>query len=212
MAAPAKQYTWGQNLIDRGTLLNTGIKMRTRLGTFGPFTMGQMARIKLRNVGIITGLKMFVYADCNPTTVQTLSPLAPYNLVQQLIVSDYNTTQRLNLPGHMLAFILSARNNFPWLGYSGATSIDSNQIGMPAGILNGQTKNLFFPLDVPVCYDPVSDLTGAILAQTVVGEQYLSIQFQQAANATNAGDPLFPFTNTAGGVIANIYAEVYQDY
>ena len=215
----ASKYTYAQNIADRGTLLSTGVPMETLLGTFGPYSLGQTAQIRLRNVGVITGLELRVSATVTIATDEpTPSPLAPYNLIQQCVTSDYNTTNRIFASGPMMYFLNSMRHGIPYM-----SAAQGNQQAYPAGPVTGVdtdqvlvpvatgTDTMQFSLDVPFAVDPGNDLTGAILAQTVVGEMFLKLQFASAA-VGDAWQSPYTALNSGTTAITNIMVEVWQRY
>ena len=210
MAASAnssQQYTSANNAQDRNTLLTTGVPMRINLGKFGPFAAGSQARIKLQNVGVITNLKIRVEGQVTIAGGPAQpSPLAPYNLLTNVVTSDYNTTQRIFAPGNILQMLLSARHGRVWMG-SGQGAVDTNQVVIPTNVVTPTTSNLFFNLDLPFAYDKNSNLSGAILAQTVVGEMYLSLNFP----TTLIQDVTTLYVSGGTATIANIYVTVFQE-
>jgi hypothetical protein len=215
----ASKYSYAQNVNDRGVLLSTGVPMETLLGTFGPYALGSTAQIRLRNVGVITGLEVRVTATVTiATDSPTPSPMAPYNLISQVITSDYNTTQRIFASGGMMYFLNSMRHGTPYMSAAQGNQqayaagpvqgVDTDQVLVPTAT---GTDTMSFNLDVPFAVDPGNDLTGAVLAQTVVGEMFLKLQFANAA----VGDAWqSPYTALNGGTtsITNIMVEVWQRY
>lgn len=208
-AAPAQQYTPAMNMQDRMTLLSTGVPCVAYLGSFGAYSLGNLAIIKLRNVGVITKLRIRVTASVTIATAAAVaSPYGPYGLIQRLDVLDYNTTQRTFASGPMLYFIDSIRHGRPWMP-TGQGLVDTAQTEQPTA--TGASQAFEFTLDCPLAVDPQNDLTGAILAQTVVGEQYLRILFNAAAQT----DPFTPYAAASGGstvAFSNINVQVWQYY
>lgn len=208
-AAGSSNYTAAQNLNDRATLLGTAVPMIANLGTFGPYQPGQVANIRLRNVGIMTRLKVRATASVTIATANvTASPFGPYGLVSKVDLLDYNTTERVIAPGPMLYFLNSMRHGRPWMP-TGQGNIDTLQTQLPTVVGAGQT--IEFNFDVPLAYDPSNDLTGAILAQTIVGEQFLRL----TVNPNAIGDPFCPYLNTGGAgtaAISNVNFQVWQEY
>jgi hypothetical protein len=197
------KYTPAQNIADRMNLLQTGVRMTTRLGTFGPYSAGQIANIRLQNVGIITGLRLRVTATQAASVALTASPLAPYSAVSKIEVVDYNTTTRQSAPGFMFYMLNSTRQGRPFMPV-GQGSVDTQQTAAPTTTGGG---TLYANFEVPICVDPMNDLSGAIVAQTVVGEQFLNVTFASAA----VGDVTAPYTAGTGS-LTNFYVTVWQDY
>ena len=74
----ASKYTDADNIAARMALLNRGVRMRTLLGTFGPFNAGTTQSFKLRNLGIMTHLDVRVTATQAASATLTASSLAPW--------------------------------------------------------------------------------------------------------------------------------------
>ena len=202
--AAAQKYTTNQNLIDRQTLLMTGVRSRALLGSFGGYTAGQRASIKLRNVGVITGLLVRCVANINITATATASPWGPWGMVSKAEFQDYNTTLRVSATGPMLYMLNSIRHGRPWLA-AGQGLVDTSQVAQPTAIANN--VNVEFSFYIPLALDPHRDLTGSVLAQTVVGEQYVNL----TVNPTIVGDVTSPYT--AGTIVVNsVTFNVWQDY
>jgi len=202
-----QQYTSANNAQDRNTLLTTGIPMRILIGKNGPYSPGQTARIKLQNVGVITNLKMRIEAQIAITGgPMQISPLAPYNFATNIVTSDYNTTQRIFAPGNIMQMLLSARHGRVWMG-SGQGAVDTSQVVVPINTVSPSSSNFFFNLDLPFAYDKNSNLSGAILAQTVVGEMYLSVTFP----TTFVQDITTLYTGGGSVTVTNIYITLWQE-
>lgn len=200
----AKQYTVAQNLSDRNTLLMSGVRMRANLGSFTGYGLGSRAAIKLRNVGVMTGLLVRVAANISITAAMTDSPWGPWGLISKAEFQDYNTTLRISSSGPLLYMLNSIRHGRPWLS-TGQGLVDTSQVSQPTAVANNVI--LEFSVYIPLALDPHRDLTGSVLAQTVVGEQYLNMTF---ANAL-VGDVMAPYT--AGTATVNsITLNVWQDY
>lgn len=217
-AGAAQKYTYAQNINDRAALLATGVPMETLLGTFGPYTLGSTAQIRLRNVGVITGLEVRVTATVTIATDNpTPSLLGPYPLVSQITTVDYNTTNRIFCSGPMLYMLNSVRHGRPYMA-AAQSALRAFASGANVGVDTLQqqqpvtgTSTISFNMDIPYAVDPGNDLTGAVLAQTVVGEQFLKLQF---CNAAVGDDWSAPYTALNGGTtaITNIMVEVWQRY
>lgn len=205
----AQKYTPNNNLSDRYELLSSGVPQTVMLGTFGPYTAGQVAQIRTRNVGVMTKLRVRVRANVSiATAVGTVSPFGPYGLLSKISFLDYNTTERISCPGPQLYHLLSQRGGRPWMP-TGQGSTDTLQTVLPTTVANNQALN--FNLDIPLAVDPGHDLTGAILAQTIVGEQFLRL----TVNPNLQVDPYTPYLAAVGGsavTLNSVYFDVWQDY
>src|SRR4051812_42413271 len=169
-----------RNLMLRTALLQTGIPQRKSLGTTVG-VLGQTTRIKLFNVGVLTSLRLLISVPITiGTATASISPRGPWNLIQRLRLTDYDGTDRINISGYQLYQIDSVRRRQAY-GYA-------NQVAATAGIISNPniptavaSATLSFVLEVPVCVNDNQvdglnqDLTGAIYAQTGVGELYLNI-------------------------------------
>lgn len=196
-------YTVAQNSKDRISLLKGGVPMSAELGTYGPFSLGQNTQIKLRNVGVITRLRVRVSATVDITATMTASPLGPETLISRIQTQDYNSTYRISSSGALLKLLNDTRLGRPYLP-TGQGLVDTLQRVLPTA---EGTETLQFEIEVPVAKDRHNDLTGAILAQTVVGEQFLNLNF----NPTLVGDVTSPYT-AGTATLSNIYVTVWQDY
>lgn len=195
-----------QNGADRMELLYRGVRMQTYLGSYGPYTLGQIANIKLRNVGVITGLDVRVSAAITIAGgTPTASVLAPYNCITKFSLTDYNTTERISGPGQMLYLQNSWRQRRPFM-CTGQGSVDTQQAVTPVA-----TGTLYANFYIPVAKDPFGDLTGAILAQTVVGEQYLNVSIPTALVGTDPSS-VYSAANGATATTAGFYIQVWQNY
>lgn len=203
----AQQYTAAQNYADRMTLLQTGVPMQTKLGTFGPYLLGSTAQIRLRNVGVITGLSLRFTANVTITGTPTANPVGPYGFVSSHQTTDYNTTQRVYASGPMVYLLNSVRHGRPWMPV-GQGLVDTQQTAQP---LTGTAVNVIWNVDIPFAVDAGNDLTGSVLAQTVVGEMFYRAQFVNAAvgDAWNA-----PYGVGSSGVVTvnSITIDAWQRY
>lgn len=208
-----------QNAALRAALLSSAPRMRKDLGAFTG-QAGATTRIKLFNVGVITKLQLDIAATLTiATTVGVPSAKAPYNLIKRLQVTDYDGTNRISVSGFQLYLLNSVRNRSPFgLNNSAAvTAITANPATFTA-IGNGIIR---FFMDVPLAFDvdnpivQLQDLRGAILAQTAVGEMYLTIDWVDSLVTPNDDDALYK--QATGTVVGNpttnyITVNVWQEY
>lgn len=191
----------------RAALLATAPRMRKKLGTFGPFQPGENMRQKLFNVGIGTSIDVEVSATVTVTAALTASPKAPFNLLDKVLLTDYDGTDRVNCTGHQLFVNRSVNQQASGLfGYqnSAAKNASVPLVNVPAAA----TGTLRFGLKVPLAYRPESDLRGAMLMQTAVGESFLSLNF----NASGVGADADSVYSAGTGTVTDIYVTVYQNY
>jgi len=205
-----------QNMMARQMLLQTGISMVKRLS---PVTgaLGSQLKIPLLRMGIMTGvLLQFTVPVVIATTPGTPSPVAPWNIANVVSYQDFAGVQRTRTHGFQLWAAQSfkaadAMSSIPAANYAGGAGPSlnavTNIINQPTAV---GTDNIVFSIYVPMAYNPDSDLTGAVLTQTNVGEHFINIQL---ANALVGADPwVSPYT--AGGVTSggNVQVEAFQYY
>ena len=201
------------NIAKRQTLLATSPRFRKNLGITTGGVLGGNSRVKLYNVGIITGLLLSVTTTIDITTGATQSAQGPYNLISRLRLTDYDGTDRINCTGDEL-FIINCIRAQEYAGYpNGQNGTVVNTPVVPTGA--GAAQALQFFLYVPLAFDPERDLRGAIMAQTSVGELYLSIDWNSAYVNTVGADHTKPYSSTTA-IIQNagttIGVQVWQDY
>lgn len=206
------------NAAMRAALLATAPRMRKNVQTSNA-QIGQTTRIKLFNVGVITKLQLYVTAaitiGTNPATPSTK---APYNLISRLRLTDYDGTDRINLSGFQLFMIncVRMRSLFGLHNTPAVTAVFNNP-NVPTAVGNGVVS---FFMDVPLAFDTdniipqLQDLRGAVLAQTAVGEMYLSIDWINSYYAAGDVDSLY---SAGGGTVVanganNITCTLWQEY
>lgn len=187
------------NAMMRQALLASSPRMRKNIGSFLAST-GQTTRIKLFNVGVITKLQIYVAATVTIGTATAVpSAKAPWNLISRIRLTDYDGTDRVNLSGFQL-FMLNCVRNRSLFGYQNNTNtaVFTNP-SVPTAVGNG---TISFFLDIPLAFDvdnPVvqlQDLRGAILAQTAVGEMYLSIDWTTSLYTNNDVESVYAGAGT----------------
>lgn len=206
------QQAVAQNMQLRQALLATAPRMRKSLGNFSTNgTPGNTTRIKLFNVGVTTRILLDVYMNYTVGTANaTLSPKAPWNILQKVKLTDYDGTDRINASGFQLWMLNSVRAGGQPYGRnntSAATVLTAPVIPVAVG---AQVAN--FQIEVPVAFQPTSDLRGAMLTQTAVGEAYINIDWNSLPFANGNADAIFngSGTTTVTGVTFNV--NVYQEY
>ena len=193
-----------RNMMARMNLLTTGISMVKKL----PMVQGDLGsqlRISLERTGIVTGIMLqFEVPVTITSTPGVASPCGPHNLAQMVTYQDFGGVQHTRTNGFQLWSAISMKNgdtfgSIPAANYEGGAGNAYNQF---TNILNQPTSvgtgSIFFSLYVPLAYNPDSDLTGAVMAQTSVGEHFITVQL---ANALVNADPwIAPYVS--GGVAA----------
>jgi hypothetical protein len=187
-----------QNQLARQNLLMTGIQMTKQLPA-QVCPQNTVTKIPLLRMGIMTGVLLqftvaLTLADV-ATSSAKLSPCGPWNAIRRITYNDFAGVKRTNTS----AFQLYLAQNFKMGDAQGAispqplisatTPTDGYSLYEPTNhILNSQgsidisgvlaentSAEFYFSLYVPMAYDPSSDLTGAILTQTNVGEHYIEV-------------------------------------
>lgn len=207
------------NAAMRAALLATAPRMRKNVLT-ATGTLSGTTRMKLFNVGVLTKLQIYVNASLTiGTATATPSTKAPWNIISRVRLTDYDGTDRINFSGFQMFMLLCVRNRANW-GFqnsSAATAVFTNP-NIPTAVGNG---NLTFFLDIPLAWDidnaivQLQDLRGAILAQTAVGEMYLSIDWTTSYYTNGNVDSLYSggATTTVVGNGANeISCTLWQEY
>lgn len=192
-----------QNAADRATLLATGVPMVQKIGTVTGITAGQTMRQRLSNVGVITRLRVRVTASVNITVACTASTNGPYGLISNWNVQDYNTTDRIKLTGGQLYHVNSLRHGRPWMPV-GQGLVDTQQTQLPTAT---GAQTIIFNVDLPLAFDPGSDLRGAILAQTVVGQLVLNA----TVNNSLVGDVTSPYT-AGTATLTGVQFDIWQEF
>lgn len=169
------------NAMMRQALLATSPRMRKNVITVNAST-GNTSRIKLFNVGVLTKLQLYITAALTIGTATAVpSAKAPWNLINRVRLTDYDGTDRINLSGLQL-FILNCVRNREVFGYHNSPALTAAFTNPVVPTAVGAATLSFF-LDIPLAYDvdnqviQLQDMRGAILAQTAVGEMYLSIDW-----------------------------------
>jgi len=206
-----------QNAMARYNLLQTGIAMTKRLQPqIGQ--LGGQIRIPLQRMGIMTGVHLLVSIPVTIATFDSVSPLAPWNIAQTVTYTDFAGVNRTKTNGAQLwqaqtfkqgdALGLIPNNVSAAGGAVPAMNYDTNILNLPAA--NG-AGTIYFSIYVPMAYDPASDLTGAVLTQTNVGEHYITVDLPNSLSG--ADQYKFPY-GPATGVTVNggVTIEAFQNY
>ncbi len=192
------------NLAARLNLLQRGIRNRLTLQT-QTAQLGGSINFNLQQIGLTTGVRLFVSVPLTVTAALTPSQLAPHNLIQSITVTDPNGINRSQVDGWSLNLIQSFKHRenhglaFAFSGNVGdAGAINTNILNVPTTTAGG---TLAFVLHVPFAYDAMSDLRGSILTQLSSGVAQLNIQFASAlVGADSAKFPFTAGTATAGTI------------
>ena len=208
-----------QNAAMRAALLGSAPRMRKNVMTVQA-QVGQTSRLKLFNVGVITKLQLYVtIAVTIGTAVATASTKSPWNSIARLRLTDYDGTDRINISGFQL-FILNCVRSRAVFGYhntSAVTAVFTNP-SVPTAVGNG---TISYFIDVPLAFDvdnsivQLQDLRGSILAQTAVGEMYLSIDWFTSYYTNGDVESLYSggaTTTVVANGANNINCTLWQEY
>lgn len=218
--AGARRDPMADNMLARQMLLTTGVPMKRLVGTFGPYALGANPQIQLDRVGVMTAIELEVEAAVTITAAPaTANTFGAFNLISNIKYTDFNSVDRVNSSGALLFAHNSVRAGwlYNWAvtgkvapDMAGVGDVDDvEQYNFPIAV--GAAQNIRFNTFVPLAYNPKQDLRGAVLAQTVVGDHYLKIQF---CNSATGDASAAPYTTASAGTpaISNIYVRVWEHY
>ncbi len=204
-----------QNAAMRGALLATAPRARKNLGTFSGYAAGGTARIKLFNTGITTRVRYRVHTALDlGAGAGVASPQAPFNIVSNAQLQDFDGTARVNVPGYGLWLVNCVRNKTLWgfHNFAGGSAASPEPVVPTTAATANQTFAAWN--EIPLAYNVEDDLRGAMLTQTGLGEVYLNLTFNntlfQAANA----DALYNGGTASVNVNAaqSLKVDVFQDF
>jgi hypothetical protein len=181
-----------QNYMARQAVLATGVRYNMKIAPVSSSGAGSF-QIPLNRFGITTGitLRFTVVINNTGTTALTLSPTAPFSLVNQISYTDFGGLQHTSNAAGALLYVGEAvrTGKLPYAG-SNVTNIPGlvqNSSILEIGGAVGESTTQF-SIYVPLAVDPNSDLTGAVLSQTGQGNHYVT--FSVAPNGVVGSDPL----------------------
>ena len=171
------------NMINRQRVLMTGISMIKRLQPITANFGDGIIKIPLLRMGIMTGVLLQVTVPVVIATAPAVpSPVAPWNIGQVVSYVDFAGVSRTRTHGFQLWAAQSMKQGdalsaIPASNYAtgAGPSLNAvtNVLNMPTAVGAGE---ITFSIYLPMAYDPDSDLTGAVLTQTNVGEHYVNFQ------------------------------------
>lgn len=201
-----------QNQLLRQALLASAPAMRKNLGTITGGALGNTSKIKLFNVGVTTRILLDVAVNIDiSTSTATPSPKAPFNLINRVKLTDYDGTDRVNCSGYQLYVWNSVRRRMNYGYNNGAASSILPNPAVPTAV--GTNQQFRFQIEIPLAFDPKSDLRGSLLTQTAVGEAYINIDWNNLLfSAANADAVYNAGTAVALSSGATISVTAYQEY
>lgn len=193
--ASQAQVAAQQNFANRAQLIGMGLYMTRKMQ---PVTggLGSQLRVPLDRVGVVTGVTLMVTVPVNVTATATASAFGPYNMLNLITYTDFAGLQRIITNGWQLHGLNMFRGHKVIGNAVNYSGLPNSEKFIDTGILNVPTAtgtaNMIFFMYVPLAYDPTSDLRGAVLAQSIYGEHYITVSLPQTLVGT---DPLmFPYT------------------
>jgi len=195
----------------RAALLATAPRQRKFLGSTTASGKGTTQRMKLYNVGITTKVIIDVSMTYDVGTANaTISPKGPFNLLDRVKLTDYDGTDRVNCTGFHLWLINCIRDRTIY-GYNNESQ--TSVLSAPVYDLTvGTSRTMNFQLEIPLAYDEFSDLRGALLSQTSVGEAWLTIDLNNLTYANANADAVFNGAATTTISNESITMNVFQEY
>lgn len=205
-------YTSEQNAMARYNLLSSGIAMNKRLQPVKG-KLGEAMRIPLNRMGIMTGVQLHFTV---PVTIAdapaVASPVSPWNVAKTVSYTDFAGVQRTRTNGFQLWAAQSMKQGdalgvSPMMGQGVDLDYDTSIFHLPTAVGDNEIR---FSMYVPMAYDPSSDLTGAVMTSTNVGEHYITVQLPN----TLVGADAWAFPYLSGDVTLNgdVVVEAFQFY
>lgn len=210
MPSPVAVNPVRQNIQARMNLLGTGVRMVKKLQTVSG-GMGSLLTIPLDRTGILTAVELHVSATLNIATADTTpNNFSIYSLINQLKYTDFAGVDRIVMNGALMNVLDSVRAgklfNEP---AASLTDTGTDLFQVPPNVVNA-TAPLFFVVRIPIAYSE-NDLTGAVLAQTAVGQHSVSVQLAQALAGADA--LLAPFVSTStAALVGEVKVTAFQEY
>lgn len=220
---PTRQQLAAANTANRSMLISTGIRFRKNLGVTTAPSLGATTRTKIFNVGITTSLRLLVTCPVTiGTATATPSSRAPYNLVSNILVTDYDNTNRINVSGLQMFLLDSLRYPLVY-GYNNAVAAQAGaglvtNPSIPTAVGNG---TISFYLDVPIAQNDHEDdgfrqdLTGSVYSQTGVGDFYCSITWNTTLYANGNVEAVFngaPTSTVVLNAVTGPSVQIWQNY
>jgi len=205
-----------QNAALRNVLLGSAPMMRKNLGSFGGSggngVLGGTTRVKLFNVGVTTRILLDVNMAYDVVTAAMVATEKnPWNAISRIKLTDFDGTDRVNCSGYQL-WVWNCVRRRQYYGYNNTSATAVLASPTPGALTVGTNRSLNFMIEIPLAFDPRSDLRGSLLTQTAVGEAYINIDWNSVGVSASANDDAI-FTS-ATGTLANVVftVNVFQEY
>lgn len=201
-----------QNFVNRNNLLTTGIPMIKRIAPVSG-ALGTQVKIPLLRMGIMTGLLVqFTVPVSIADNPAVASAVAPWNIAQTIKYTDFAGVDRTRTGGFQLWSAQSfkqgdALSQSPAMAQGPAGNYDTNIMNLPTAVGDDE---ICFSLYIPLAYDPQSDLTGAVMTATNVGEHYITVEL--ASDLVSADPWVAPYISGDVTPNGNVKIETFQFY
>ncbi len=193
------------NLLMRNAIFSSCPLIRKNLGIQSGGGLGGTLRQKIYNAGLTTRFIIQIKTQVDiGTATATLSPKAPFNLINRIRFTDYDGVDRINISGSQL-FLMNCVRRGTYYGYNNesATAVISNPL-TPTAV--GTAQQLSFFLEIPLAFDPSNDLRGALLTQTGLGECTINVDFNTSLYTSLNADSVYNGAPTSTVVLTSGYA------
>ncbi len=221
--ANAAPNPFQQNMMNRNAVLTRGVPMLQRIysETITNYVngSGMQRNIPIKNVGLARRLYIRVNGTVAQGAAETQSrtTFGPANFFSNVTFADYSNYQRINTTGWHLHMLATAKNkavNAAAYTSDTPTGFGSTQalISAPASVTTVQPFAMLY--EIPFAYSN-DDLTGAVLANIVNANAYLSFTINPSLFVASTGNPtqaMYRSSTAQLGVMASVTIEIYQDY
>ena len=226
-AAQQQAQQQAQNNAIRADILANSQRMKQQIAsTTIANSATTQVNVPTQNVGLITGFLVKVVAQiANPgagSSLLTLTPNGPANLIQNVTFTDLQNYQRINTSGWHISVVKSLRQKSP---FGSSTPTDSPMgygsnwtvIKAPTTIAAGVTGTITMYYWIPLAFSD-DTLVGSIYANVVNATMNLQMTFATPAQAvvSNTSDPSLAVYQGAGAVagvtIPTLTYTVFQYY
>lgn len=214
MNQPSPQNAAAQNFAARQALIATGLHMTKKLQPVTAGNLGGSVRVPLDRMGVVTGVTLLIGVPVTITAIAAASDFGPYSFLNSIRYTDFAGVERVNTNGYMLHALNSLKMHRVWgnaVDYAFLTgsefAIDTNQLKVPTAVAS---DTMYFAVHVPLAYDAGSDLRGAVLAQTIYGDHYITLTLPDALVGSDG--LAYPYKSGTMTLNGDITIEAYQHY
>lgn len=218
------QQLQAANMSVRELVLNNSQDMLQSIGsgTIVPAANNTVS-LPLRQVGLVKGFIVEITATFanSGSGAASLTPMGPWNIIQNFSFFDLDNYQRINTPGWHIGLLNTLKEGFPFgaamlstsmdapVGYGNNSSIISASATLAATTGTGTIKMFFW---VPLAYGK-RDLRGAVFMGVVNATAYIQMTANQTPGVTTGDNTLAVYSgaNTAVTMTGLTY-NVYQSY